>query len=259
MKKIAAIALASTLAFSAASGIPQELFGAENLFGFNVSAAEVVKSGTCGTNAVWTLYSDGTLGISGSGAMDDYSKSSDQPWYRDTAAISDDPVITKVIVAEGITSIGAYAFAEISSLESADIARSSLTVIGHNAFGGCTKLGNVELPVGLKKIDYEAFYNCQAITDTVIPDSVSYVGYLAYGQCTGLKNITIPVVSVEYAAENSTKGTAFSQCLNLSSCTLTGNGAMSGSENSPVQFTKIDSLTISDSVTSLYDGLAKLP
>ena len=255
MKKIAAIALASTLAFSAASGIPQELFGAENLFGFNVSAAEVVKSGTCGTNAVWTLYSDGTLGISGRGAMDDYSKSSDQPWYRAAGSISDDPFITRVVVGAGITHIGSYAFSDNTKLEAADIAQQSVLTIGRNAFDGCTALGNVTLPPRLTTIEYRAFYNCTSMTDLVIPDSVSYVGMNAFSGCKGLKNITIPVVNVNYDNNGYQQNGAFYNTY-VETCTLTGNGAMSGSEYSPFQFTSIQKLIVSDNITSLYAYLA---
>ena len=257
MKKIATIALASAMAFSAASVIPQELLGNESLFGFNVSAAETIKSGTCGTNAAWTLYSDGTLSISGRGAMDDYSKSSDQPWYRAAGSISDDPFITRVVVGAGITHIGSYAFSDNTKLEAADIAQQSVLTIGRNAFDGCTALGNVTLPPRLTTIEYRTFYNCTSMTDLVIPDSVSYVGMNAFASCSGLKNITIPVVDVNYDCRGYTSDMAFYQT-NIETCTLTGNGAMSGSEYSPLQNTNIITLIVSDTVTSLYPATPSL-
>ncbi|MCD8110730.1 MAG: hypothetical protein LUE14_11645, partial [Clostridiales bacterium] len=47
----------------------------------NGSAASVSSSGECGENLTWTLYSDGVLTISGSGAMEDYSSTTHAPWY----------------------------------------------------------------------------------------------------------------------------------------------------------------------------------
>ena len=66
-------------------------------------AADVVASGNCGANGEnvkWTLDSDGTLTISGTGNMADYPQYSKVPWinYR-----SD---VKKLIIEDGVTSIG---------------------------------------------------------------------------------------------------------------------------------------------------------
>lgn len=47
------------------------------LFSLQLTAAaesDVIDSGSCGTSATWTLDADGTLTVSGSGAIGDYGK-----------------------------------------------------------------------------------------------------------------------------------------------------------------------------------------
>ncbi len=66
-----------------------------------VSAA---TSGTCGDNVTWTLDDEGTLTISGTGEMEDWSTSSNVPWYSSRESI------TSVVVENGVTSIGERAF-----------------------------------------------------------------------------------------------------------------------------------------------------
>ena len=67
------------------------------------------KSGFCGAeeNTVsWSLDESGVLEIAGQGAMNEWQNEEEVPWngYRDQ--------ITEVRIKEGITSIGAYAFAD---------------------------------------------------------------------------------------------------------------------------------------------------
>ena len=47
-----------------------------------IYAATVVDSGTCGDNATWSLNSNGTLTISGTGEIyDGAGENAEQPWY----------------------------------------------------------------------------------------------------------------------------------------------------------------------------------
>lgn len=95
-----------------------------------------MASGTCGAqgdNLTWTLTPDGTLTISGKGAMEDYRDFSDVPWYAyrehiRTAVLADDVTsigncafancrkLTSVHISDGVTSIGSWAFEECSGL-----------------------------------------------------------------------------------------------------------------------------------------------
>lgn len=66
---------------------------------------------------------NGVLTISGKGVMDSYDKASAQPWYKDRAQI------TSVVVEDGITEIGSFAFYGLTNLNSVSIA-DSVTKIG---------------------------------------------------------------------------------------------------------------------------------
>ena len=97
-------------------------------------------SGTCGENLTWNL-SNGTLTISGFGAMTDYSNNSSSraPWYSSRSSI------TSVIISDGVTSIGERAFYYCSSLTSVTIPN-SVTSIGDYAFYNCSSLTSVTIP-----------------------------------------------------------------------------------------------------------------
>ena len=89
--------------------------------------ADTVKSGTCGNDLTWALDDAGTLTISGTGEMDNYYDIDGIPWYDDSESI------VKVVVEDGVTSIGSSAFYGCSSLASVTIP-DSVTSIGEGAF-----------------------------------------------------------------------------------------------------------------------------
>ena len=70
-----------------------------------IYAATVVDSGTCGDNATWSLNSNGTLTISGTGEIyDGAGENAEQPWYD----LKDN--IKSVIINCGITNIPSWCF-----------------------------------------------------------------------------------------------------------------------------------------------------
>ncbi|MCD7767890.1 MAG: dockerin type I domain-containing protein [Oscillospiraceae bacterium] len=90
-----------------------ELYGADvlTLGSTAEQSGGSTETGTCGENVIWTLdTSTGVLTISGEGEMEDYSSSSDVPWYSLRESI------TAVVIEDGVTSIGSFAFYECSSL-----------------------------------------------------------------------------------------------------------------------------------------------
>ncbi len=97
------------------------------------SAAEET-SGVCGDNLTWT-YDDKILTICGSGTMYDYSEENPAPWNENCLTIE------RIIIEEGVTSIGNYAFSGNTNLSYAFIA-ASVTSVGEKAFASC---GNDEL------------------------------------------------------------------------------------------------------------------
>lgn len=73
-----------------------------------IHAATITDSGTCGDNLTWTFNDDGTLTISGTGDMEGLGLYT--PWYSSRDSIK------SVIIENGVTSIGNWAFRDCSSL-----------------------------------------------------------------------------------------------------------------------------------------------
>jgi uncharacterized protein YjdB len=140
-----------------------------------------IASGTCGSNLTWTLCPDGTLTISGSGAMTNYEWS--VPWgnYKDR--------ITTIVVQSGVTSIGERAFFNCTALTSVSLPN-SVTSIEYGAFWGCGSLSSITLPSSLTNIGQQAFDYCSSLTSITIPASVTTIGNAAFTYCTGLRSIT---------------------------------------------------------------------
>lgn len=144
--------------------------------------AEIKTSGTCGKdgdNITW-VFEDDTLTINGSGEMKDWNDSYYLPWhdleYR----------IKSVVIENGITSIGDYAFSlyNLTNVEIPD----SVTSIGNYAFDSCG-LENIEIPDSVTTIGERAFSYCN-FQNIEIPNSVTSIGdYAFYG--SKIKNIKL--------------------------------------------------------------------
>ena len=106
------------------------------LLSAGVSAAEPAKAGD---SLDWTVSYDGTLTISGSGAMYDWSRTEDEPWFPYLTGIR------RVEIGSGVTHIGAFAFFSCIALEEAGIP-GSVTSVGSYAFGYCDRLSRVAYP-----------------------------------------------------------------------------------------------------------------
>ena len=157
--------------------------------GSNVTAAEgedVEASGKCGDNLTWTLK-DGTLTISGTGEMWDYDSSTTASWGAYKKAIRG------VIIDEGITSIGNYAFYGYDLIGDLVIPN-SVASIGDSAFYSCWQLnGSLVVPEGATSIGNHAFYGCTGFKDNlVIPRSVTNIGEGAFFGCKFTGNLVIP-------------------------------------------------------------------
>jgi len=202
-------------------------------------AADIVASGTCGakgSNLTWTLDSEGVLTISGSGDMHGYDLPG-APWYGSRSRVK------SAVIAEGVTSIGRYAFVDCTSLTSVTIP-DSVTSIGSSAFEDCTSLTSVTIPDSVTSIGDDAFYNCTSLTSVTIPDSVTSIGCSAFYNCESLTSVTIP------DSVTSISSSTFASCTSLTSVTIPnsvtsiGGGAFCGC-------TSLTSVTIPDSVTSI--------
>ena len=117
---------------------------------------DIIQQGECGQNAKWSLTSENTLIISGEGRMKDYEIRSslgiggEGPFMK---VINDDYLvpwreysndITQIVIEEGITYIGSFAFCNFQSLESV-ILPHSLSEIGICSFAVCPNLKEINL------------------------------------------------------------------------------------------------------------------
>ncbi|MCI6831401.1 MAG: leucine-rich repeat domain-containing protein, partial [Clostridiales bacterium] len=133
----------------------------------SITVQDVPTSGTCGTDVNWA-YADGTLTISGEGAMDDYDYDV-RPWWNLRESI------TKVVVEDGVTAIGNYAFFELGKLKTATLGK-GVKRIGASAFYDCINLGSINIPDGVTVIESEAFAECRSLKALVLPESVQSLG-----------------------------------------------------------------------------------
>ena len=206
-------------------------------------AADVVASGTCGaegngSNLTWTLDSEGVLTISGSGDMYNYGSSDfSAPWDGSRSRVK------SVVIADGVTSIGEYAFFYCESLTSVTIP-DSVTSIGKYAFFCCTSLTSVTIPDSVTSIGRFAFSNCTSLTSVTIPDSVTSIGEYAFYYCKSLTSMTIP------DSVTSISSSTFASCTSLTSVTIP-NSVTSIGEYAFYDCKSLTSVTIPGSVTSI--------
>ena len=140
-------------------------------------------SGSYGKNLTWKL-TDGTLTVSGTGEMTNYSSQFDTPWARNET-------ITAIVVEDGVTSIGSNAFCSVYTAKSISIPE-GITKIGSYAFCGCSGVKELVLPSTLTEIGEQAFSDCSGLESLTIPEKVKTIGSYAFSGCTKLKSVTVP-------------------------------------------------------------------
>ncbi len=177
---------------------------------FNVSIAFGANSGYCGAGA--TIFQTGknasfsyntttkTLTITGTGATKDYGVTTTNkvPWYDYKTEI------TKVIIGEGIETIGKANFYGCTSLTSVSLPTTLKKISGsaslpmgdddvsatnYGAFRDCTSLQNITLPEGLTTIDAVAFRGCTSLKSITLPNSLTSLGGGAFMDCTNLTTV----------------------------------------------------------------------
>ena len=222
-------------------------------------ASAVTWTKTESDGLTWTLYEDGTLNISGTGEMRGYNA------YSIKSPACDNSNIKNVVIEDGITSIGSFAFYGCSltniripgsvtsigncaiedcmSLTSVTIP-GSVSSIGEYAFRDCRNLTDATILDGVTSIENRAFYGCSSLTSVTIPNSVTNIGESAFWNCNKLTSVTIPdgVTSIE--------DLVFSSCYSLTSITIP-NSVTSIGNRAFRSCTKLTSITIPDGVISI--------
>ena len=190
-------------------------------------------------NLTWKLYEDGTLNISGTGAMKDYDSD-------DSPATQKKDSVKKVVIEDDVTSIGDYAFWNCSNLTSITIP-DSVTIIGNSAFYGCSSLTSLTIPNSVTSIGNSAFNACSSLTSLTIPNSVTSIEFAAFYACSSLTSLTIP------NSVTSIGDSAFNACSSLTSLTIP-NSVTSIGEGAFYACSSLTSITIPNSVTSIGEG-----
>ena len=217
------------------------------------SSAELTASGECGIGVNYT-FNDGTLEISGTGYMYDYYETN-APWYEYSNSI------TKIVIGDGITSLGEWAFIKCLNLKelTMPITLNSVKSDAHPTFAGCNAIEKVHFtcgnggyaynyaayPVsnawyqntpwyqsrdtlteivfddGIKSIGSDAFRELN-ITAVNLPETVVYLGNHCFFDCTKLTDLTIPVSLNPFGNKDYP---AFAGCVAIENVTFTeGNG-----------------------------------
>ena len=209
-----------------------------------------VMAGVIGNNLFWTLDADGTLTISGTGA-----------WNGVGGAGPDWGNVKKIVVEEGVTTIGNGAFMGCSSATEVQLP-STVTAIGDHAFDFCQSLTSITLPANLKTIGPNAFSGC-GLTGITIPEKVTSIGFCAFAYCENLVSVTIlgaprledsvfwgctKLTTVNLGKTTYIGGDSFHDCTALTAITIPttvetiGRAAFMGC-------TSLEKLTIQDGVT----------
>ncbi len=161
--------------------------------------------------------SAGTLTVSGSGAMDDFAYTNTVGAFGSgsTAPWGDAPqnclfegqyntdFVTQIIIEEGVTSIGAYAFYGFDRLQSVSIP-DSVQSIGEGAFARCTSIKKIDISrTAVTSVGTLAFLGCTALEEFYTADGVQSIGENAFGNCSRLTMFgSSGIPSQTYAAAN---------------------------------------------------------
>ncbi len=247
------------------------------LVAFMTVCTSAAESGKCGDNLTWMLDEEGVLSISGTGEMYTMSDYDDAPWY------SISRLIRKVVINNGVLSIGDTAFMNCPNLTNITVSENNSkfssdkygvlfnkdkTVLIHYPAGNTRTF--YEIPNHVTSIDKSAFSNCYNLTNVIISDSVTSIGNTAFYYCYNLTNIKIGnsvtnignqafmdcdnLTSVRIPNSVTSIGrTAFCSCDSLTNMELgdrvnhIGSSAFSGCDS-------LTSIAIPDSVTMIDDG-----
>ena len=203
--------------------------------------ADTLTTGKCGENVSYSFDSStGSLTISGTGDMTNYTYDSKSLFYNNTN-------IKSVVIEKGITSIGDYAFYKCVSLTNVTIT-DSVRNIGYSAFCNCTSLTSVTVPDSVTSIGDYAFYGCTSLTSVTIPDSVTDIGDSAFYNCKSLTNVTIPNSITMIGSDT------FCRCSSLENITIP-DSVTSICNHAFYECTSLTSITIPNSVTSIGSSI----
>ncbi len=212
-----------------------------------ISVSATTYSGTCGKYVTWSLDTGtGILTISGTGPMSSYFENGDgdtsnlAPWYKYRTRI------TSIVISNGVTDIGWYAFYKCTSLTSVAIP-DSVTSIGLEAFYGCTSLPSIAIPDSVTSIDDDAYRECTSVERKAITERVTSIDDDAFYNTAYYNNSANWTDGVLYIGNHLIK--ADSSLISDSYKIL--SGTITIAESAFYKCTSLTSITIPDSVISI--------
>lgn len=173
-----------------------------------------------------------TLTLSGAGAIPDYPIA-ETPWqeFRDE--------IKSIVLEEGVTRIGDYAFYDCTALTSVEIPE-GVTQIGESAFSCCQSLESVTIPGSVTEIGEGAFESCDSMLVLELTSGLKRVGAFAFSECFSLRTLDLPD-TVERIYRSAFTGTALQELVIPGNVQEIGDNAFNGC-------IRLSSLTLSEGI-----------
>ncbi len=226
LRKVLAVSLSAAMLLGTGFTTAGGFIGIDGISA-NAEGTTIVKSGLCGNKLNYTLDTDGTLTIFGTGDMIDDNQFVDD-WSIKNIIIKDGVTsisygafqscgeLISVTIPDSVIKIEGHAFAYCENLQNAVMPK-TVTELGEGAFADCNNLKSIIIPQGLEKISDDTFSGCSSLTSITIPYGIKTIGRSAFSSCSSLQNINIPD-SVTYIGYY-----AFSHCTNLPSIDIPGS------------------------------------
>ena len=214
----------SSVTFTVHDGSTAEFYAKEKgytiqYFDGETDTANILAEGTCGEELTWKLDENGLLVISGEGDMEDYFSKYNVPWYDYNSKVK------TIVVEEGVTSIGDYAFYDCGDYLTSVTLADSITSIGNYVFYYCNEVKTINLPANLVSIGKYAFSYMDKITEFDLPDTLESIGESAFYDCDGIKSVRIP------EGVTSIGNSALAYCLALERIVVDADNVMYSSED----------------------------
>ena len=204
------------------------------------ASASIVKSGSCGPNATYTLDDTGLLTVTGTGEI------SEKPWENFRSEV-------KKISITQVHGICADAFEGLQDVTSVSI--SDVGTIGEYAFMDCRALATVQLS-GVQKIDSFAFAYCTSLTSFTLPASTTEVGSGIVKDCTSLAAINVASGNPSYVSDGGILFSADRTCLKEYPCGKAGAeysvpAGVTDVEHYAFTGSRLQKITFPDSMTGI--------
>ncbi len=170
----------------------------------------------------------------------------------------------KLVIEDGITAIGDWAFLNCETIEEAEIP-DSVTSIGERAFESCASLKSIVIPENVTSIENQTFFYCRSLESVTLPETLESIGDKAFQSCGEIKSINIPG-NVSFIGKSAFEGCVglqsmiipdkvnvindrtFTYCRNLSDVKIPDTVTSIG-ESAFCGCTALESILIPDSVT----------